>query len=181
MRTAGRPGARSSSSPRARTGRRRRSPRCPFIGFRARAQSGPDAVGGGRRIDAPLGDRRHRALTPGPYWPCESELCSPRLLRLTRGGARRRPVGFRPGFWPAGPVHRMPEGRHTKTRLGAEILRKRDIFESNPHGPGVRSNLTGSDARRARRIDTPSGIAAWGRTPDPRSRRIGGFTQRFPP
>ena len=36
--------------------------------------------GGGGRVDAPLGDRRPGALTPGPYRPCESEHCSPRLL-----------------------------------------------------------------------------------------------------
>jgi hypothetical protein len=28
----------------------------------------------------PPGDRRLGAVTPSPYWPCESELCSPRLL-----------------------------------------------------------------------------------------------------
>ena len=46
---------------------------------RDQSANGPDAAGevGGR---APPSGIAAVVPTPGPYWPCESELCSPRLL-----------------------------------------------------------------------------------------------------
>ena len=52
--------------------------------------------------------RRIQTMANPRDWPCVVELCSPRLFASRAcGSASVCSVRLRPGFWPAGPVHRV--------------------------------------------------------------------------